>query len=139
MSRASPWRCSQPRCCGEGSPLTNSGRGVRSRHTGLRAWWVQRASAVGMLLFLLFLLASMAVHPLTSHLQWQAWVARPGITLAFLLFFAALLSHLWVGLRDVLLDYAKPAGLRNALLMLVAFGLLALGVWVLAILLDLQT
>ena len=47
--------------------------------------------------------------------------------LAFVLFFAALLSHLWVGLRDVLLDYAKPARVRNALLELVAFGLLGLG------------
>lgn len=92
-----------------------------------------------MLLFLLFLLVSVAFHPLTGHQQWQAWVARPGITLAFLFFFAALLSHLWVGLRDVLLDYAKPAGLRNALLGLVALGLLGLGVWVLAILFGLQT
>ncbi len=92
-----------------------------------------------MLLFLLFLLVTLAVHPLTGHLEWRAWVARPGITLAFLFFFAALLSHLWVGLRDVLLDYAKPAGLRNALLMLVAIGLLGLGVWVLAILLGLHT
>ncbi len=119
--------------------MTNSGHGLRSRHTGVRAWWVQRASAVGMLLLLVFLLASMAVHPLVDHLQWQAWVARPGITLAFLFFFAALLSHLWVGLRDVLLDYAKPAGFRNALLALVAFGLLGLGAWVLAILISLQT
>ena len=118
--------------------MTNPGSGSRSRHTGLRAWWVQRASAAGMLVFLLCLLVSMAVHPLSGHLQWQAWVARPGITLAFLFFFAALLSHLWVGLRDVLLDYAKPAGLRNALLWFVAIGLLGLGVWVLAILLGLH-
>jgi succinate dehydrogenase / fumarate reductase membrane anchor subunit len=92
-----------------------------------------------MLIFLVFVLASMAVNPLTNHLQWQAWVGRPGVTLAFLFFFAALLSHLWVGLRDVLLDYAKPAGLRNLLLGLVVFGLLGLGVWVLAILLGLHT
>jgi succinate dehydrogenase / fumarate reductase membrane anchor subunit len=119
--------------------LTNFGRSLRGRQTGLRAWWVQRASAVGMLLVLLFLLVSMAVHPFASYLQWQAWVARPGITFAFLFLFAALLSHLWVGLRDVLLDYAKPAGLRNALLALVAFILLGLGVWVGVILLDLHT
>lgn len=119
--------------------MTNPERGLRSRHTGLRAWWVQRASAVGMLLFLLFLLVSMVFHPRVGHLQWQAWVARPGITLGFLFFFVALLSHLWVGLRDVLLDYAKPAGLCSALLALVAFGLLGLGLWVLAILLGLHT
>ncbi len=104
----------------------------------MRAWWVQRASAVGMLAFLVFVLVSMAVHPLAGHAQWRAWVAHPGVTLAFLLFFAALLSHVWVGLRDVLLDYAKPAVVRNALLALVAFGLFGLGIWVLAILLRLH-
>lgn len=108
------------------------------RFTGLRAWWVQRASAVGMLLFVLLLLYSFAVHPMHTHAQWRHWVARPAITLAFGLFFAALLAHLWVGLRDVLLDYARPAGVRGALLVLVAAGLLALAVWLLWILLRLH-
>ena len=97
----------------------------RSRFTGLRAWRVQRASAVGMLAFMVFVLVSMAIHPMAGHAQWRAWVAHPGITLGFVLFFVALLSHMWVGLRDVLLDYAKPAGVRNLLLALVAFGLFA--------------
>ena len=118
--------------------LTGPGHRSRSRFAGLRAWWVQRVSAVCMLVFLVFVLASFAVHPLAGHVQWRDWFARPGVSLAFLLFFAALLSHLWVGLRDVLLDYAKPAGVRNALLTLVAFGLFGLGVWVLVILLRLQ-
>jgi succinate dehydrogenase / fumarate reductase membrane anchor subunit len=82
--------------------------------------------------------ASFAVHPLAGHVQRRDWVARPGVTLVFLLFIAALLGHLWVGLRDVLLDYAKPAGVRNALLALVAFSLLGLAIWVLVILLRLQ-
>lgn len=111
----------------------------RSRFTGLRAWWVQRASAVCMLVFLIFVLVSMAVHPLAGHAQWRAWVAHPGITLAFLLFFAALLSHMWVGLRDVLLDYAKPTVVRNVLLAPVALGLFGLGVWALVILLRLHS
>lgn len=113
-----------------------SGRS-RSQLTGLRAWWLQRASAVGMLAFLVFVLVSMAVHPLLGHAQWRAWVAQPGVTLGFVLFFAALLSHMWVGLRDVLLDYAKPASVRNVVLALVAIALPALGVWVLVILLRL--
>ncbi len=52
-------------------------------------------------------------------------------------FFVALLSHMWVGLRDVLLDYAKPAGLRRVLLALVAAALLGLATWVLLIFLRL--
>ena len=45
---------------------------------------------------------------------------------------------MWVGLRDVLLDYAKPTNLRRSLLAAVALGLLGLGAWVLSILLRLQ-
>lgn len=111
---------------------------VRSRFTGLKAWWVQRVSALYMLLFVLFLLTSFALQPLHAFPQWHAWLARPGTSIAFLVFFAALLGHMWVGLRDVLLDYAKPAGLRNALLAAVAVGLLILGAWLLWILLLLQ-
>ncbi len=92
-----------------------------------------------MLVFLVFVLVSMAVHPLAGYAEWRAWIAHPGISLAFLFFFTALLSHMWVGLRDVLLDYAKPAAVRNALLALVASGLSGLGVWVLVILLKLHS
>lgn len=46
---------------------------------------------------------------------------------------------MWVGLRDVLLDYAKPTVVRNVLLALVALGLFGLGVWALVILLRLHS
>ena len=107
---------------------------MRARFTGLKAWWVQRVSAVYMLLFVLFLVYSFALQPPRGFPQWHAWMARPGTSVAFLVFFAALLGHMWVGLRDVLLDYAKPAALRRSLLALVASGLLGLGVWLLSIL-----
>jgi succinate dehydrogenase membrane anchor subunit len=110
----------------------------RSRFTGMRAWWVQRVSAVYMLLFILFLLATLALRPMHAYPQWRAWVARPGTSLGFLVFAGALLAHAWVGLRDVLLDYARPARLRNGLLVAVALGLAGLGGWVLSILLRLH-
>ena len=111
---------------------------MRVRFTGLKAWWVQRVSAVYMLFFVLVLLFSFGFHPLYDFSRWHAWVARPSASVAFLVFVAALLGHMWVGLRDVLLDYAKPAGLRRGLLAAVALGLLGLGVWLLVILLRLQ-
>ena len=61
------------------------------------------------------------------------------MALALLAFFAALLLHMWVGLRDVLLDYAKPAGLRHLLLGGVAGSLFGNAVWVVLILARLQT
>ena len=107
-----------------------------TRFTGLAAWWVQRTGAVYMLVFAIFVLAAFLLHPPHSHSEWKASLADPGIRIAVLGFFAALLSHLWVGLRDVLLDYARPAGLRRFLLLAVAAGLVALMSWVSWILLH---
>lgn len=95
------------------------------RPGGLPAWLVQRISAVYMLLFMVFLLGFFGLNPLNSYTEWKGWVAHPVVTLAFGLFFAALLAHMWVGLRDVLLDYARPAGVRRVALWLVALGLCA--------------
>jgi succinate dehydrogenase / fumarate reductase, membrane anchor subunit len=117
-------------------PVTQS---ASSRFSGLRAWWVQRLSAVYMLLFFVFLLVSLALRPPQSPDSWRHWVARPVVTLAFLVFFTALLAHTWVGLRDVMLDYARPAGLRKSLLAFVALGLLGMALWVLRIVLRLHS
>ncbi len=103
---------------------------MKARSAGLSAWLVQRISAVYMLLFIVFLLVSLWLAPFSSYAEWKSWVARPAMTLALALFFVALLSHMWVGLRDVLLDYARPASLRQFLLVLVAAGLCGVAVWV---------
>jgi succinate dehydrogenase / fumarate reductase membrane anchor subunit len=110
---------------------------VRARLTGLPAWWVQRVSAVCILAFVVLSLGALSLLPRPSYLQWKAWVGSPGVTLALCAFFAALLAHMWVGLRDVLLDYARPAGLRRFLLFMLAAGLLGAAAWVLRIVVKL--
>ena len=111
-----------------------TGLQAEKHFTGLRAWWVQRFSALYILLFLLFVLLSLGLHPIDNYSQWKASLARLDATIAMLGFVAALMAHMWVGLRDVLLDYARPAGLRSGLLLAVALGLFGLGAWMLSIL-----
>ena len=84
--------------------------------SGLAAWWVQRLSALYMLVFAAFLVATFALRPMRDYTQWLGWIGRPGVKTALLAFFAALFCHMWVGLRDVLLDYAKPPPLQRLLL-----------------------
>ena len=112
---------------------------MRSRFTGPRAWLVQRVSAVYMLFFFVFLLGYFSLYPLHTYAEWRSWLTNSGITLAIVAFFAALLSHMWVGLRDVLLDYARPAVLRRLLLGTLGVGLLGTAAWVIRILLRLHT
>ncbi|MEJ8814372.1 succinate dehydrogenase, hydrophobic membrane anchor protein [Variovorax ureilyticus] len=112
---------------------------VNRGFTGLPAWVVQRVSAIYMLLFILFSLAALAFQPRRTYQDWRACVADPLVGIAFAVFFVALFSHMWVGLRDVLLDYAKPAGLRNTLIAVLALCLLSLAAWVFQIILGAGT
>ena len=54
----------------------------------------------------------------------------PAVSIAVVVFFAALLMHAWVGLRDVILDYVNPVASRVCALVLLACGLLGLAAWV---------
>jgi succinate dehydrogenase / fumarate reductase membrane anchor subunit len=103
------------------------------RFTGVGAWWVQRVSAVCILAFMVFALGSFWLHPPADYADWHRRFERPWLQAATLAFAAALLAHAWVGLRDVLLDYARPVALRRFLVAAVAVALVALGLWMLAI------
>ena len=107
---------------------------MRRALSGLRAWLVQRVSAVYMLLFLVFVLAHFLLDVPRSYLAWHTWIANPVVSIATFVFFAALLAHMWVGLRDVILDYVKPLAVRAGALALLALGLIGLGAWVIRIL-----
>lgn len=103
--------------------------------SGFRAWLLQRISAVYMAVYILLFTLHLVFDAPHSYQEWRAWMMLPFIAVASCIFFAALLTHAWVGLRDVIIDYVHPLGIRFALLTLVAGGLLMLGVWVLRILL----
>ena len=98
------------------------------RLTGRRAWFVQRATAVFMLGFLLWLATGLLVWPPEGYEQWRATVAQPAASVGFAAFFAALLAHAWVGIRDIVLDYIHGAGYRVTALVLAAGALIALAV-----------
>lgn len=107
---------------------------MKSTPSGLTAWLVQRVTALYMLFFVLFVPGFLSFHPKHSYAQWSAWVGQPAIGIAVFVFFIALLSHMWVGLRDVLFDYARPAGLRRFLLgalIMVLVGIAAWAFWIL--------
>ena len=108
---------------------------MKKAFAGLRPWLLQRLTAVFMLLFVLFLLAHFLFDPPRSDAEWRGWVLSPGTSIVFTLFFASLFLHTWVGVRDVILDYVHPAGLRIGALALLGSGLLAMSAWVARILL----
>ena len=108
---------------------------MRRAVTGLRAWLLQRVSAVYMLLFIVYFLAHLAVDPPRSHLAWRGWILSPAVSIVSFVFFAALLAHAWVGLRDVTMDYVNHPGTRVFVLAVSSGALLMLGAWTARILL----
>lgn len=104
--------------------------------SGSRAWLVQRLSALYLLGFLLYALVRLNADTPSTYDAWRAWIIAPGGSVAVLLLFIALLLHAWVGLRDVILDYVHSLALRGALLGLTAMGEIAVGAWVLVIIIN---
>ena len=107
---------------------------MRKAVSGLRAWLVQRVSAVYMLVFIVFLIVHFIVDPPRTYLVWHDWMLGTGIDISVSVFAAALLAHAWVGVRDVVIDYVKPIAVRVLVLSSLAFYLAGLGAWVARIL-----
>lgn len=101
--------------------------------SGLRAWLLQRATALYLAGYALYLLLFFILTPPRDYGAWIAWIDNPLNAVGLMLFLGALLLHVWVGFRDVLLDYVPLFPLRLALLALLGFGLAACGFWALRI------
>ncbi len=104
--------------------------------SGFSAWLIQRLSAVYLLLFILFAVVVLLMNDVNDQI-WRQWFTISWVKLAVLLFGLSLLLHAWVGLRDIILDYTHPLGLRLLLLSLAAVFLILNGFWLLSILWEL--
>ena len=112
-----------------------SGAYIMSRRIdGLRAWIWQRISAVYLLGFILYLFFYLLSSSPMSFEQWGGWVADSVASVAIVLFFMMVLIHVWVGMRDVVMDYIHPLFLRALMLVLIGFALISCGIWVIRIL-----
>jgi succinate dehydrogenase / fumarate reductase membrane anchor subunit len=81
-------------------------------HYGLMDWLIQRLTAVVMAVYTLLLLGVALWNGGIDHSLWTGLFAHGGFRLASFLFMVALLYHAWIGVRDILMDYVKPAGVR---------------------------
>jgi succinate dehydrogenase / fumarate reductase membrane anchor subunit len=108
------------------------------RAAGLKAWVVQRVTAVYLAGFSVYLALYFIISRPADHEQLAAWATSPWVAVGLMLFVPLLLAHAWVGIRDVLIDYVKPIGVRLALLAVMALIFLASGLWVLQALILVQ-
>lgn len=93
-----------------------SKRIVVGAHYGLRDWLAQRVTAALMLLFTVLVLAQllMSSGPIGYDL-WAGIFAAQWMKVLTFVVIVSLAWHVWVGMRDVWMDYIKPVGLRLVL------------------------
>jgi len=90
-----------------------SKRLVVGAHYGMRDWLSQRVTAVVMAMFTLLVLAQLIFSKGPIGYELWAGIFSPQWmkSLTFVVI-ASMLYHVWVGMRNVFMDYVKPSGFR---------------------------
>ena len=91
-----------------------SRRIVVGAHYGLRDWLSQRITAVLMALFTLAVIVQVLLPGEMGYDKWAGIFSRQWMKLLSFVVIVSLLVHVWVGMRDIWMDYVKPVGARLA-------------------------
>ena len=103
-------------------------------HYGLKDWIIQRATAIVMAVYtVIFLVVIGAVGP-DSFESWRGIFTNGFMKFATFLFFVSLFYHVWIGVRDIWMDYVKPDGLRLLMMIATAAVLVGYAGWAIQIL-----
>jgi succinate dehydrogenase / fumarate reductase membrane anchor subunit len=92
-----------------------SKRVVVGAHYGMRDWLSQRVTACLMALFTVALLLQLILGGPLGYDRWAGIFAAQWMKLLTFVVLVSLGWHAWVGIRDVLMDYVKPVGVRLSL------------------------
>ena len=112
-----------------------SRRTVVGAHYGMRDWLSQRVTAALMAVFTVLVLVQLLFKrgPIGYDL-WAGIFAAQWMKVLTFSVIAGLLWHVWVGMRDVLMDYVKPVGMRLVLQVIVIVWLTGCAGWAIQVL-----
>ena len=112
-----------------------SKRLVVGAHYGLRDWMAQRLTAALMALFTLLVLVQVIfTRGEIGYDKWAGIFSPQWMKALTFSIFLALAYHVWVGIRDIWMDYIKPVGLRLALHLFTIVWLLSCLGWAVQVL-----
>lgn len=104
-------------------------RVVTGAHYGLRDWLVQRITALVMAIYALVIVAYLLVQPAFGYDTWSGLFSGNLMRTFSLLFLFSLFYHAWIGVRDIVMDYVKPASIRLVIHVLVILALILYAIW----------
>jgi len=102
---------------------------VVGAHYGLRDWLFQRLTAVFMIIYVAVFFVLVVSGPALDFATWRMIFTPQWMKFATLLFLFSLYLHAWIGVRDIVMDYIKHAGLRLALYSVFVAALLVYAAW----------
>ena len=112
-----------------------SRRIVVGAHYGLRDWLSQRVTALVMAVFTLIVVAQVLfTRGPVGYDKWAGIFASQWMKVLTFAVIASLLYHVWVGMRDVWMDYIKPLWLRLALQIFTIVWLVGCAGWAIQVL-----
>ena len=111
-----------------------SKRIVVGAHYGLRDWLAQRVTAVLMALFTLALIVQVLLPGEMGYDKWAGIFSRQWMKVLTFVVIVSLLYHVWVGMRDVWMDYVKPVGIKLALQVFTIVWLVGCAGWAIQVL-----
>ena len=112
-----------------------SKRIVTGAHYGTRDWLAQRVTAALMAVFTLAVLVQVLfTRGPIGYEKWAGIYASQPMKMLTFTTIVGLLYHVWVGMRDVLMDYVKPVGVRLVLQILVIVWLVGCAGWAIQVL-----
>ncbi|MCJ0764249.1 succinate dehydrogenase, hydrophobic membrane anchor protein [Variovorax terrae] len=112
-----------------------SKRTVVGAHYGLRDWLAQRATGALMALFTVIVLAQVIFTsgPI-GYDKWAGIFAAQWMKVLTFTVILALLYHVWVGMRDIWMDYVQPVAVRLALQIVTIVWLVGCAGWAIQVL-----
>jgi succinate dehydrogenase / fumarate reductase membrane anchor subunit len=109
-------------------------RTIVGAHYGLRDWLAQRITAVVMVLATAIIVFGIWTAPTLTYATWKSLIGKWWMWLSLTLFSLSVILHAWVGVRDILMDYIKPTGIRLTLEVASILALIYYAVWAMQIL-----
>jgi len=102
---------------------------VVGAHYGMRDWLAQRVTAVVMASYTVIVLVTFLTGQNFSYEGWSGMFAMQWFKVVTFATFSALFYHVWVGMRDIWMDYVKPVGLRLTLQIATMLWLIGCAGW----------
>ena len=102
---------------------------VTGAHYGLRDWLIQRITAVIMVIYTFVITGYLIIQPAIDYNAWTLLFSSNVVRTFTLLFLLCIFYHAWIGVRDIVMDYVKPAAVRLFLYVLVIITLMLYVIW----------